>query len=114
MSRMCPALPSFRSRRVGAFGNGTVPLVSRRRPVQIHLRCPRCPCHFSAPAETAAAEVLERMTDDAPWFALAEGDTFEEMVFAALQRRGRILCPECRESVLAGSEALAGLSAGDL
>ncbi len=47
-----------------------------------------------------AQEVLERMTDDAPWFALAEGATFSEMVFAALDARGRILCPECRGEIL--------------
>jgi hypothetical protein len=68
--------------------------------VDVHLHCPRCDCHFSAPAETPAAAVLERMTDDAPWFALAEGETFADMVFAALASRGRILCPECRGEVL--------------
>jgi hypothetical protein len=73
--------------------------------MEIHLHCPRCACHFSAAAETPASEVLERMTDEAPWFALAEGNTFEEMVFAALTARGRILCPECRGEVLVGGEA---------
>src|SRR5437660_4857675 len=75
--------------------------------MQTHLYCPRCSCHFSALADTPAAEVLERMTDDAPWFALAEGKTFEDMVFAALGARGKILCPECRRAVLVGGESLA-------
>jgi hypothetical protein len=74
--------------------------------VEIHLRCPRCPCHFSAPADTPIHEVLERMTEDGPWFTLAEGKTFEEMVFSALGKRGRILCPECRGEVLVGGESL--------
>jgi hypothetical protein len=39
------------------------------------------------------------MTDDGPWFALAPGRTFEDMIFAALARRGRILCPECGTAV---------------
>jgi hypothetical protein len=74
--------------------------------MQIHLHCPHCACHFSAAADTPAAEVLDRMTDDAPWFALAEGETFEDMVFAALASRGRILCPECRGEILVGGESL--------
>jgi hypothetical protein len=74
--------------------------------MNIHLHCPHCACHFSAAADTPAAEVLDRMNDDAPWFALAEGDTFEDMVFAALASRGRILCPECRREILVGGESL--------
>jgi hypothetical protein len=66
----------------------------------IHLRCPCCPCHFSAPARLPAAEVLERMAEDAPWFALAEGETFADMLHSALARRGKLLCPICRGEVL--------------
>jgi hypothetical protein len=44
-------------------------------------------------------EVLDRMTDEAPWFALAEGETFLDMVVAALAARGKILCPQCRSAV---------------
>ncbi len=82
--------------------------------MHIHLRCPRCPCCFSAPADLPAAEVLARMTDDAPWFALAEGETFEEMVFAALDRRGKVLCPDCRSEVLVGGDSLGRLSDAEL
>jgi hypothetical protein len=76
--------------------------------VEIHLHCPRCGCHFQAPGTMPAAEVLGRMTDDAPWFALAEGDTFADMVFAALASRGKILCPECRGEILVGARPDAG------
>ena len=78
----------------------------------IHLYCPRCPCHFSAEADAPAAEVLDRMTQEAPWFALAEGDTFQDMVFAALDARGRILCPECRREVLVGGASVGRYAAG--
>jgi hypothetical protein len=81
--------------------------------MQIHLHCPRCACHFSAPADTPASEVLDRMNDDAPWFALAEGDTFAEMVFAALASRGKILCPECRGEILVGGDNLGRFADGD-
>jgi hypothetical protein len=73
--------------------------------VEIHLHCPRCGSHFSAPADAPAGQVLDRMTDEAPWFALAEGETFQDMVCAALAARGRILCPECRGEILIGRQA---------
>ncbi len=67
--------------------------------MHIQLHCPRCACHFSAPPETPALDIINRMTDDGPWFGLAEGDTFEDMVFAALLARGKICCPECLSAV---------------
>jgi hypothetical protein len=73
--------------------------------VEIHLHCPRCGSHFSAPADAPASVVLDRMTDEAPWFALAEGETFRDMVCAALAARGKILCPDCRGKVLVGEQA---------
>jgi hypothetical protein len=73
--------------------------------VYISLRCRRCPCQFSAPADAPAPAILERMNEDAPWFALAEGETFAAMVRAALERRGKILCPDCRGEVLIGGPA---------
>jgi hypothetical protein len=81
----------------------------------VALSCPSCPCRFRAAADTPADELIGRMIDEGPWFALAEGCTFEAMVAAALARRGRILCPECLDPVNvhelsfddAASEALA-------
>ena len=67
--------------------------------MHIELRCPGCPCRFRAAPELPADEVLDRMIDEGPWFALAGGETFEDMVFAAVTARGRILCPECGRSV---------------
>ncbi len=76
--------------------------------MDIHLCCPRCPCRFSSAPDASAEEVMDRMNGDAPWFALAEGETFEDMVFAALEARGRILCPDTVShlEVLAGGESL--------
>jgi hypothetical protein len=70
--------------------------------MQIELRCLRCACHFSASSDTPYAEVLDRMIDEGPWFGLAEGDTFEEMIAAALEARGAIRCPECAGAVAVG------------
>ncbi len=72
--------------------------------MQIELRCPSCPCRFRAPSFAPASEVLDRMTEDGPWFALAEGDTFQDMLAAALRARGRIRCPECDSAVAVADE----------
>jgi hypothetical protein len=65
----------------------------------VELACPSCPCQFGAAADTAADEVVQRMTDEGPWFGLAPGDCFEDMIGTALSRRGRILCPDCGRPV---------------
>ena len=39
------------------------------------------------------------MIDEDLWYALADGQTFEEMIFNALVSRGRIGCPRCATSV---------------
>jgi hypothetical protein len=44
------------------------------------------------------------MTDDGPWFALASGETFQDMLVAALRARGTIRCPECGAPVAVGGK----------
>jgi len=39
------------------------------------------------------------MVDEGPWFGLAEGETFADMIAAALNARGVIRCPDCQEAV---------------
>jgi hypothetical protein len=65
----------------------------------VELACLACPCSFHTAPDTPHDEVVRLMTDEGPWFGLAAGRTFEDMIFAALTRRGRILCPECGEPV---------------
>ena len=76
--------------------------------MRIELRCPLCACRLTAPQDAPYDEVLDRMTDEGPWFALADGDTFEDMVFAALASRGTIQCPDCRGPVAVSEESLPG------
>jgi hypothetical protein len=78
--------------------------------MQIELRCPDCPCAFCAAPDTPADEVVERMIDDGPWFALAEGTTFEDMIFSALLLRGDIRCPQCGQAVSIQEESLGRLA----
>jgi hypothetical protein len=77
--------------------------------MQIELRCAQCPCAFAAAPETPFAEVVERMKEEGPWFALAEGDTLEDMVWSALLARGAIYCPECGQPVAVREPSLGSL-----
>lgn len=93
------------------FGNAGVlrpyQLANGDDQMQIELRCRRCASHFSAPPDTPYAEVLDRMIDEGPWFGLAEGDTFEDMIFAALTTRGAIRCSDCSRPVAVNEQSLA-------
>ena len=74
--------------------------------MQIELDCPRCHCHFESSPDSPACEVLDRMTEEGPWFALGDGATFEDMIFTALTERGAILCPDCNHPVSVTEESL--------
>lgn len=74
--------------------------------MQIELFCERCSNCFIAPPSTPALEVLTRMMDEGPWFALGEGETFEDMIFTALTSRGAICCPDCLRPVSVSEESL--------
>jgi hypothetical protein len=76
----------------------------------VALSCLACPCEFSAAPDTPADEVLERMAEEGPWFALAAGETFEDMIFTALAQRGRILCPQCRRGIAVNESSFGDLA----
>ena len=78
--------------------------------MQVELSCPRCFCHFTAAPETPAAEVLDRMAEDGPWYALGDGETFEDMIFSTLFACGAIRCCECGEPVNVSEESLGQLT----
>jgi hypothetical protein len=63
--------------------------------MEVELFCSCCLARFAAPPDCPRDEVLDQLTDEGPWFALAEGALFEDMIFAAVLRRGMITCPEC-------------------
>lgn len=83
--------------------------------MEIELICPDCDYGFSAPAETTEEEIVRRMTEEGPWCGLGAGDCFRDMIHTALERRGRITCPECgalvrvRFATVAGAIALSAL-----
>jgi hypothetical protein len=78
--------------------------------MQVELFCPYCSCCFSASPETPAAEVLDRMAEEGPWYALGDGETFEDMIFSTLFAAGAIRCSECGESVGVSEQSLGQLT----
>ena len=78
--------------------------------MQVELVCPRCLCSFAASPEAPAAEVLDRMAEDGPWYALGDGETFEDMIFSTLFARGTIRCAECGEPVSVTEQSLGQLT----
>ncbi len=78
--------------------------------MQVELSCPRCCCRFAADPETPAVEVLDRMAEGGPWYALGDGETFEDMIFSTLFACGTIRCCECGEPVGVTEESLGQLT----
>jgi len=78
--------------------------------MRVELYCPHCDGRFAAPPDTPAAEILDRMTEEGPWYALGDGETFEDMIFAALTSRGGIRCPDCGDMVSVSEETLGQLT----
>jgi hypothetical protein len=74
--------------------------------MQIELFCDCCACRFVAPPEASANDVTDRMFEHGPWYALGDGETFEDMIFSTLTEQGEIHCPECGEPVSVSEESL--------
>jgi hypothetical protein len=78
--------------------------------MRVELYCPQCGCRFAAAPDTPAAEVLDRMAEDGPWYALGDGETFEDMIFSRLFASGEIRCSECGGPVTVTEESLGQLT----
>jgi hypothetical protein len=78
--------------------------------MHVELYCPHCDRAFVAAPETPAAEVLGRMADQGPWYAVGDGETFEDMIFSTLLACGYIRCGDCGEPAQVNEQSLARLS----
>jgi hypothetical protein len=78
--------------------------------MQIELYCSNCSCRFVAPPEASGEEIVDRMFDQGPVYALGDGETFEDMIFTSLTEWGHIQCPECGEPVNVSEESLGELA----
>ena len=74
--------------------------------MQIELFCDCCACRFVAPPEASSSEVIDRMSEEGPWYALGDGETFEDMIFSSLTAEGDIFCPHRGEPVAVSEESL--------
>ncbi len=74
--------------------------------MRVELHCPCCGYHFPAAPESPMGEVLDRLAAAGPWSALGDGETLEDLIFAALPGHGVISCPRCDEPVQVSEESL--------
>jgi len=78
--------------------------------MQIELYCNCCASRFVAPPQASSIEITDRMFQQGPWYALGDGETFEDMIFSTLMQEGRIACPQCGDPVAVSEESLGQLA----
>ena len=78
--------------------------------MQVELYCHRCHSSFTSSPEAPAAEVLDRMAEEGPWYALGDGETYEDMIFSTLMACGNIRCSQCGESASVTEQSLGQLT----
>ncbi len=78
--------------------------------MQVELYCPNCERRFAASPEAPAAAAFDRVTQEWPWDALGDGETFEDSVAAALAHRGADRCPCCGKLATVSEESLGRLT----
>jgi hypothetical protein len=78
--------------------------------MQVELYCPHCGTSFTADPDTPAAEILDRMKEDGPWYALGDGETYEDMIFSTLFACGHIRCTACGETASVTEQSLGQLT----
>jgi hypothetical protein len=76
----------------------------------VELYCPSCRCRFEASPETPVAAILDRVSEEGPWAALGDGETFEDAVAASLTGRAADRCPDCGETATVSEESLGRLT----
>ncbi len=78
--------------------------------MQIEMCCPRCFRSFVAPADSAGEELMEQMFQDAPGYALGDGETLEDMISTALAEKDSVHCPQCGVVLQFSEESLGQLA----
>ncbi len=74
--------------------------------MRVELQCSSCPCRLG----TWTTPVLERITEEGPWVALGDGETFEDRIAATLSTAYEERCPECGQPVAVSEESLGQLT----
>jgi hypothetical protein len=73
--------------------------------MQLQLHCSSCCRHFTV-EPAAFPELLARVHQEGPWCALGDGETIEDVLFAACTDWRDILCPACGKSVSVSEESV--------
>ncbi len=74
--------------------------------MHVELYCPRCSRPFDPLAEVLVEAGPEGAPGEGPWWALGDGETLEDSVFAAVTAHGSIHCPSCDAPVALDEAAL--------
>lgn len=74
--------------------------------MQVELYCPCCCSSFVAAPNAPAQQVLDQMAEEGPWYALGDGETFEDMIFTTLFSCGSIRCADCGEPASVTEQSL--------
>ena len=78
--------------------------------MRVELYCPKCERRFTAAPEAPISSVFDRVSQEGPWGALGDGETFEDSVAAALADRGAGCCPRCGTAATVSEESLGRLT----
>jgi hypothetical protein len=76
----------------------------------IEMCCPRCFARFAAAPDSLGEEALTHLFPDVPCGALGDGETFEDMISAALYSHAASPCPSCGEGLRVSEESLGQLA----
>ncbi len=78
--------------------------------MQVELFCPCCQLHFSTPLDAPGVDVLDQLTEEGPWLALGDGQTYEDAIAATLSDLGLDECPRCGAAGRVKEESLGRLT----
>jgi hypothetical protein len=52
--------------------------------MRIELECSQCHARFPAHADVPLGPALARLAEEGPWFALGDGETWEDRIYSCL------------------------------
>lgn len=78
----------------------------------MHLEqiAPRCECHSHNPRNASLVRALEQVAAEGPWFALGDGETWEDRIHGYLTSPDSTQCACCGSPLEVSEEELAELS----
>jgi len=78
--------------------------------MQVELECPRCRCRDHAELDNSFGQALEHISAEGPWYALGDGETWEDRIHSYLTTAEQARCPRCGAACEVSEASLAQLS----